>query len=70
MMPLSMAGMGEINTIKSLHGKEETIRFIESLGFAVGSEVSIVSKLGGNVIVSVKGSRVALSRSMASQIHI
>ena len=70
MMPLSMASMGEVNTIKALHGKEETIRFIESLGFAVGSKVSIVSKLGGNVIVNVKGSRIALSRSMANQIHV
>lgn len=69
-MPLSMANIGQTAVIQSLHGKEETIHFIESLGFAVGSEISIVSQMGGNLIVNVKGSRIALSRAMANQIMV
>lgn len=70
MMPLTMAQQGEVNSIKRVGGKEEIRRFLESLGFVEGSEVVLLSQNGGNVIVKVKESRVAISREMACKILI
>ena len=70
MMPLTMAKTGENNLIKKVGGKEEVRRFLENLGFVVGSPVMVVSQIQGNVIVNVKESRVAISREMANKIMI
>ena len=70
MMPLTMAKAGEENTIIKIGGKEEVRRFLVSLGFVAGSIVSVVSEMNGNVIVNVKGSRVAISREMANKIMV
>ncbi len=69
-MPLTMAVSGEINFIKKVGGKEDIRRFLENLGFTVGSKVSVISQISGNVIVSIKDSRVAISREMANKIII
>ena len=69
-MPLSMVGDGEEFFIKKISGKEEVRRFLENLGFVAGTQVSLVSKIGGNVIVQVKDSRVAISREMAQKIIV
>ena len=70
MMPLTMARVGEENRIRHISGREETRRFLESLGFVVGGAVTVVSQISGNVIVSVKDSRIAISREMANKIMI
>lgn len=70
MMPLTMAKEGERNYIKRIGGKEDTKRFLESLGFVVGGEVIVISANGGNVIVNIKESRVAISSSMANKIMV
>ena len=49
-MPLSMLNIGDIRQVNKIHGKDETRRFLESLGFVAGSTVSIVSENGGNFI--------------------
>ena len=69
-MPLTMAKNGEPNTIKRVGGKEETKKFLENLGFVVGSVVVVVSDVSGNVIVNVKDSRVALGKDMANKILV
>ena len=69
-MPLSMAREGESNVIKKVGGKEETRRFLENLGFVVGSAVTIITEMGGNLIVNVKDSRVAIGKDMASKIQV
>jgi len=70
MMPLTMAKEGEINTIKKIGGKMETKQFLENLGFVVGGAVTVITAIGGNVIVSIKDSRVAVSREMARKIMV
>jgi ferrous iron transport protein A len=70
MMPLSMAKMGTENSIKKVGGKEETRQFLANLGFVPGSHVTIIAEIGGNVIVSIKESRVAISREMALKIMV
>ena len=70
MMPLSMVKPGETNTIKKVGGKEETRKFLENLGFVTGGEVTVVSEIEGNLIVSVKDSRVAIGKDMANRIMV
>ena len=67
-IPLAMADAGVEMQVMSVKGKEDTKRFLETLGFTKGSEVSVVNRMGGNVIVRVKESRVAISQSMAAKI--
>lgn len=69
-MPLSMVGDGEEFLIKKISGKEEVRRFLENLGLVAGAQVSLVSKICGNVIVQIKDSRVAISREMAQKIIV
>ena len=69
-MPLTMAAIGEINTIRSVGGNDETKRFLENLGFVAGTEVTVLSAIGGNVIVNIKDSRVAINADMARHIMI
>ena len=69
-MPLSMVGDGEEFLIKKINGKEEVRRFLENLGLVAGAQVSLVSKICGNVIVQIKDSRVAISKEMAQKIIV
>ena len=70
MMPLSMVGAGEENTIQRIGGKEETRKFLETLGFVVGVKVTVVSQTEGNLIVNIKESRVAIGKDMANKIMV
>lgn len=69
-MPLSMVEEGEPKTIVKVGGKEEVRKFLANLGFVDGTVVTVVSSLGGNMILKVKDSRVALGRDMASKIQV
>ena len=68
MMPLGMANVGDVNIIKQINGRDDVRQHLAELGFVVDSPVLIVSHMAGNLIVQVKGSRVALDRSMAQKI--
>ncbi len=70
MMPLTMAGQGEPVTIRKITGKDEIRQHLAELGFVVDAAVMVVSDLGGNLIVQVKDSRIALDRSMANRILV
>ena len=69
-MPLLLAKEGESNLIKKVTGKEETRLFLEKLGFVAGAAITVVSSIGGNLIVNVKDSRVAIDKNMAKGIII
>ena len=69
-MPLTMASIGEVNIIKRVGGNEETRRFLANLGFIPGAEVTVMSSIGGNVIVNIKDARVAVNSDMARHIMI
>lgn len=70
MMPLSMAKEGEPNVIIKVGGKEETRQFLENLGFVTGGMVTVISQMGGNLIVNIKESRVAIGKDMANKIMV
>ncbi len=69
-MPLTLAGVGEENVIKRISGQSEVKKHLEALGFVIGGNIRVVSEFGGNVIVNVKESRIAISREMANKIMI
>ncbi len=69
-MPLSMVNIGEPMQIKRVGGKEEVRRFLENLGFVAGGVVTVVSDIGGNVIVNVRDSRIAIGKDMAKKIIV
>ncbi len=69
-MPLSMVREGEPSVIKKIGGREETRRFLENLGFVVGSIVTVVSEINGNIIVNIKDSRIAIGKDMANRIIV
>ena len=70
MMPISLSNTGEQNVVKRVGGKEDTRRFLENLGFVVGSTVTVVSEAQGNMIVNIKNSRVAIGKDMANKIMV
>lgn len=70
MMPLNFASVGEENIIKRIGGSPDVKKHLENLGFVTGGAVTIISDIGGNLIVNVKESRVAISREMANKIMI
>lgn len=69
-MPLALGSVGEVYSVKKIGGTAEVRQHLNELGFNVGSPVSIVSSIGGNVIVKVKESRIAIDRKMASKIVV
>ncbi len=70
MMPLSLAKDGEKNMIRRIGGSPEVKKHLENLGFVAGGNVTVISTIGGNLIVNVKESRVAISREMANKIFV
>ena len=70
MMPLTVARVGEENMIRKVGGNSEIRAHLENLGCVTGGNVTVVSTIGGNLIVNVKDSRVAISREMASKILV
>ena len=70
MLPLTMAKAGETVTIKKITGKDDIRLHLAELGFVVGSEVTVVNEIAGNLIVQVKQSRLALDKTMASRIMV
>lgn len=69
-MPLTFATVGEKNIIKKISGKQEVRTHLENLGFVIGGAVTVINAIGGNVIVNVKESRIAISKEMAQKIMI
>lgn len=70
MMPLGLANVGDVNIIKRITGRDEVRQHLAELGFVVGAEIKVVSDLGGNLILNVKESRVALDKTMAMRIMV
>ena len=70
MMPITMANAGDVVTIRKITGKDEIRQHLAELGFVVDTTVSVITQLGGNVILPVRDSRVALDRSMANRIMV
>ena len=69
-MPLLMYPSGKPVCIKKISGKDETKRFLNSLGFVEGENVTVISEMGGNMIVNVKDTRIAIDKALAGRIMV
>ena len=69
-MPLTLADIGEENIIKRIGGNADVRAHLQNLGFVSGTVVTVVSSMGGNLIVNVKNARIAISKEMAQKIMI
>lgn len=69
-MPIAFADIGLTYFIKEVTGNQDTKQHLENLGFVAGEPVKVISKISGNVIIDVKGTRIALDRVLANKIHI
>ena len=70
MMPLVLAAAGEEAVIRWVGGSPEMKKHLEDLGFTVGGAVTVLNEVGGNLIVKIKESRVAINKEMASKIMV
>jgi ferrous iron transport protein A len=70
MMPLSMVSIGDVNVIKKITGHDDVRKHLANLGFVVGEEVTVVNQMGGNLILSIKNSRIALDQTLATRIMV
>ena len=70
MMPLTLAEIVKENIVKRITGKQQVKSHLEDLGFVVGSPITVINTIGGNVIVNIKESRIAISREMAQKIMV
>ena len=70
MMPLTLAKAGESCVIQKITGRDEVRQHLAELGFVAGQEVTVVSSLNGNLIINVKGSRIALDETMARRVML
>jgi ferrous iron transport protein A len=69
-MMMTMARAGEPIVIDRIIGQEKVISYLQSLGFVENQNVKIVSEIGGNMIIQVKESRIALDRNLAKKIIV
>jgi ferrous iron transport protein A len=70
MLPLTFANVGEPKLIVKVGGSAEVRSHLADLGFVVGTPITVLNTISGNVIVSVMDSRVAISREMAQKIYV
>lgn len=69
-MPLTLAPIGTPSVIRKIIGKDDVRQHLAELGFVAGQEVTVVSSLNGNLIINVKGSRIALDETMARRVML
>ena len=70
MMPLILADTGEEAVIRRIGGGPEMKKHLEDMGFVAGGTVTVLNTIGGNLIVKIKESRVAISKEMAQKIMV
>jgi len=70
MMPLTMAEKGELLNIKRITGKDEAKRHLAELGLIEGEDVTVVAEMAGNLIINIRGSRIAIDKALATRIMI
>ena len=70
MMPLTLTNDGEEAIVRHIGGSPDVKRHLEDLGFVPGENVRVISRIGGNVIVVVKETRLAIDQAMAAKIMV
>lgn len=69
-MPLPYAPIGEEMRVCRVIADDKVKRHLEDMGFTRGARLTALSASGGNVVVRLGESRLALDRSVAIRIFI
>ncbi len=69
-MPLTMLPLGQEAVVNVCRAKGKTKKFLEELGIIPGASISVISEMSGNLIVCIKGTRIAINRSIAQQLMV
>ena len=69
-MPLLLAPIGKEQIIRRIGSPPDPRSPLEDMGFVAGSRVTVLSVTGGNLIVILKDTRIAISREMAGRILV
>ncbi len=69
-MPLLMVDRGKPVIIRKITGRDNVRQHLAELGLTVDSKVTVMNSIGGNLILQVKDSRIALDRKMAGHIMV
>ena len=69
-MPLTSIGTGKRCRIKDVTGDDAVRHRLGALGFVSGMEVEIIAEVGGNFVLGVLGSRVAVDGGLARRILV
>ena len=68
--PLPTISIGMSGRIVRILGKGEIRNHLVSLGFNDGEKISVVNEIDGNMILDIKGSRVAINQTLAMKIFL
>ena len=69
-MPIVFAPLNEELVITKVSLDEKTKKRLESFGILVNAKINILSSIGGNVIVLIKSSRLAIDKNIATKIFV
>lgn len=69
-MTLSMAPTGRALIVHKILGKDELRSRLANLGFVEGANCLVVSELNGNLITTIKDTRIALDKSLGNRIIV
>lgn len=69
-MALSEVMLGEKRTVDKVSSDAKTQRFLQNIGLMPGVSVRIVARVGKNIIISVKNTRLAMDKNLASAITV
>lgn len=70
MMPLSIAPLSTEVKVMKLLTDEKLKQHLNNLGIIVGSNITLIQEKKGDVILNVKGVRVALNKTLAQKIYV
>ena len=70
MLPLAFTNAGDYVEVVRVGGNDEAKQHLSDLGFVPGAYVTVISAHGGDIIVNVKDSRLAITREMAQKIQV
>ena len=70
MLPIRAMEAGETVKIIKISGKDETKRHLNELGISEGDRATVVQNNNGNLILHVKGGRIAIDEKLAMRIKV
>lgn len=69
-MPLPIAPTGVELMVKKVLADEKNKRHFENLGIIAGASLTVLSQVGGSVIIKLHEGRLALDRNLAMKILV